>query len=252
MSGHSKWATIKRKKGTADAKRGQLFTRLAREIVLAAREGGGDQDSNFKLRLAVEKARANNMPKENVERAIKRGTGEDKEGGAIEQVTYEGYAPHGIALLIEVVTDNRNRAVSEIRRILTRAGGNLGEGGSVAWQFARKAYFSLPAEGKNPDKIFEMAVDAGAEDVQIGKEAIEIFAPVEAFKTVSERLHKENIAPDESALRMEPTQQTELDPDQTVQVMKVIEQLEELDDVSTVYSNLVVTDEAVAAMETAA
>ena len=170
MSGHSKWATIKRKKGTADAKRGQLFTRLAREIVLAAREGGGDPESNFKLRLAIEKARANNMPKENVERAVKRGTGEDKEGGVIEQVTYEGYAPHGIALLIDVVTDNRNRAVSEIRRILTRAGGSLGEGGSVAWQFARKTYFSVPAAGHNPDSVFELAVDAGADDVQIGKE----------------------------------------------------------------------------------
>jgi YebC/PmpR family DNA-binding regulatory protein len=252
MSGHSKWATIKRKKGAADAKRGQLFTRLAREIVLAAREGGGDPESNFKLRLAVDKARANNMPKENVERAIKRGTGEDKEGGAIEQVTYEGYAPHGIALLIEVVTDNRNRAVAELRRILTRAGGNLGESGSVAWQFARKAYFSVPAEGLNPDKVFEMAVDAGAEDVQVGKETIEIFAPVEAFKGISERLRIEKITPEESALRMEPNQQTELDPEQTVQVMKVIEQLEELDDVTTVYSTLLVTDEAVAAMETAA
>jgi YebC/PmpR family DNA-binding regulatory protein len=251
MSGHSKWATIKRKKGAADAKRGQLFTRLAREIVLAARESGGDAESNFKLRLAIDKARANNMPKENVERAIKRGTGEDKEGGAIEQVTYEGYAPHGIALLIEVVTDNRNRAVAEIRRVLTRAGGSLGEGGSVAWQFARKAYFLIPAAGKNPDAIFELAVDAGAEDVQIGKEAIEIFSPVEAFKAVSERLRKEGITPEESTLRMEPNQQTELDHEQTVQVMKVIESLEELDDVNTVYSNLLVTDEAVAAMETA-
>ncbi len=252
MSGHSKWATIKRKKGTADAKRGQLFTRLAREIVLAARESGGEVDSNFKLRLAIDKAKANNMPKENVERAIKRGTGEDKEGGTIEQVTYEGYAPHGIALLIEVVTDNRNRAVSEIRRILTRAGGNLGEGGSVAWQFARKAYFSIPAAGLNPDKVFEAAVDAGADDVQVGKETIEIFAPVEAYKGVSERLRIDKITPEESTLRMEPNQQTELEPDQTVQVMKVIEQLEELDDVSMVYSNLMVTDEAVAAMESAA
>jgi YebC/PmpR family DNA-binding regulatory protein len=251
MSGHSKWATIKRKKGAADAKRGQLFTRLAREIVLAAREGGGDAESNFKLRLAVDKARSNNMPKENVERAIKRGTGEDKEGGGIEQVTYEGYAPHGIALMIEVVTDNRNRAVAEIRRVLTRAGGSMGEGGSVAWQFTRKAYFSIPAAGKNPDSIFELAVDAGADDVQIGKEAIEIFAPVEAFKAVSDRLRKEGIATEESMLRMEPNQHTELDGEQTVQVMRVIETLEELDDVNTVYSNLLVTDEAVAAMETA-
>jgi YebC/PmpR family DNA-binding regulatory protein len=251
MSGHSKWATIKRKKGTADAKRGQLFTRLAREIVLAARESGGEVESNFKLRLAIEKAKSNNMPKENVERAIKRGTGEDKEGGTIEQVSYEGYAPHGIAWLIEVVTDNRNRAVAELRRILTRAGGTLGEGGSVAWQFARKAYFSVPAAGKNPDSIFELAVDAGADDVQIGKDHIEILAPVESFKSISERLRKEGITPEESTLRMEPNQQTELGAEQTVQVMKVIESLEELDDVSMVYSNLLVTDEAVTAMEAA-
>jgi len=251
MSGHSKGATIKRKKGTADAKRGQLFTRLAREIALAARESGGDPESNFKLRLAMDKARASNMPKEGVERAIKRGTGEDKEGGTIEQVTYEGYAPHGIALLIDVVTDNRNRAVSEIRRILSRAGGSLGEGGSVAWQFARKTYFSVPTAGHNPDSVFELAVDAGADDVQIGKETIEIYAPVEAFKSVSERLHKAGIKPEESALRMEPNQQTELEPDQTVQVMKVIESLEELDDVNMVYTNLLITDEAVAAMEAA-
>jgi YebC/PmpR family DNA-binding regulatory protein len=252
MSGHSKWATIKRKKGTADAKRGQLFTRLAREIVLAARESGGDVESNFKLRLAIDKAKSNNMPKENVERAIKRGTGEDKEGGTIEQVTYEGYAPHGIALLIEVVTDNRNRAVSEIRRVLTRAGGRLEGAGSVGWQFTRKAYFLVPAAGLNPDAVFEAAADAGAEDVQVGKETIEIFAPVEAFKTVSERLIKEKFTPEESNLRMEPNQQTELNAEQTVQVMKVIESLEELDDVNTVYSNLMVTDEAVAAMESAA
>jgi YebC/PmpR family DNA-binding regulatory protein len=252
MSGHSKWSTIKRKKGAADAKRGQLFTRLAREIVLAAREGGGDPEINFKLRLAIDKARSNNMPKDNVERAIKRGTGEDKEGGAIEQVTYEGYAPHGIALMIEVVTDNRNRAVADVRRVLTRSGGSLGEGGSVAWQFSRKAYFSIPAEGQNPDAVFELAVDAGADDVQIGKDAIEIFAPVESFKAISDRLSQEEIAPEESSLRMEPNRHTELDPEQTVQVMKVIESLEELDDVNTVFTNLMVTDEAVAAMETAA
>jgi len=251
MSGHSKWATIKRKKGAADTKRGQVFTRLAREIVLAARESGSDPESNFKLRLAIDKARSQNMPKENIERAIKRGTGEDKEGGTIEQITYEGFASHGIALMIEVVTDNRNRAVSGIRQILTRAGGNMGESGSVAWQFTRKAYFAIPAEGQNADALFEMAVEAGADDVQIGPETIEIYAPVEAFKTVSDRLRKAGITPDESILRMEPNQQTELRPDEAVSVMKVIESLEELDDVSTVYSNLLVTDEAVAAMEAA-
>jgi YebC/PmpR family DNA-binding regulatory protein len=249
MSGHSKWATIKRKKGAADAKRGQLFTRLAREIVLSAREGGGDMDSNFKLRLAVDKARGNNMPKENIERAIKRGTGEDKEGGTIEQITYEGIGAHGIALMIECVTDNRNRAVAEVRRVLTRGGGTMGEAGSVGWQFTRKAYFSFPAGGKDPDKVFEMAVDAGADDVQLGAESIEILAPVEAYKSILDRLMKEGITPEESNLRMEPNQPMELPPADAAQVMRVIEGLEELDDVQTVYSNLLITDEALAAME---
>ncbi len=252
MSGHSKWATIKRKKGAADAKRGQLFTRLAREIAMAAREGGGDVDANFKLRLAIDKARANNMPKENIERAVHRGTGEDREGGVLEQMTYEAYAPHGIALLLEIVTDNKNRAVAEIRRILTRSGGSLGEAGSVAWQFTRKGYFELSAEGKDPDAIFEMAVEAGADDVSLGSETIEITAPVESFKAISERLRSAKITPEEATLRMEPQQQIPLSVDDTVSVMKVIEALEELDDVHTVYSNLQVSDEAVAAMEAAA
>jgi len=252
MSGHSKWATIKRKKGAADAKRGQVFTRLAREITMAAREGGGDMDANFKLRLAVDKARSNNMPKDNIERAIHRGTGEDREGGALEQVLYEGYAPHGIALLIECVTDNRNRAVSDVRRVLTRAGGSLGEGGSVAWQFARKAYFAVPAEGQNSDALFEMAVEAGADDVLVGTDLIEILAPVESFRAISARLKTAGVVPEEATLHMEPQQHLALGLEETVQVMKVIEALEELDDVQTVYSNLQITDEAVAAMEAAA
>src|SRR5512141_2230674 len=145
MSGHSKWSTIKRKKGAADARRGAAFTRLTREIVMAARDGGGDPNGNFRLRLAVDKARSENMPKDNIERAIRRGTGEDKDAAAFEQVTYEGYAPHGVAVMVECVTDNRNRTVAELRRALTKAGGSMGELGSVAWQFDRVAYFSFPA-----------------------------------------------------------------------------------------------------------
>jgi len=251
VSGHSKWATIKRKKGAADAKRGQVFTRLTREIVLAAREGGGELESNFKLRLAVEKAKSNNMPKDNIERAIRRGTGEDREGVALEQILYEGYASHGVALLIECVTDNRNRAVADVRRLLTRAGGSLGEAGSVGWQFQRKAYFAIPAEGTNSDQVFEMAVEAGADDVVIGEDVIEIYAPVESFKAIGERLTQAKIKPEETSLRMEPQQKVTLGVDDTVQVMKVIEGLEELDDVQAVFSNLQITDEAVAAMEAA-
>ena len=183
MSGHSKWATIKRKKGAADAKRGQVFTRLTREIVMAARDGGGDVDSNFRLRLAVEKARAQNMPKDNIERGIRRGTGQDKEGTVFEQVYYEGYGPHGVALMVECVTENRNRTVAEIRHLLTRVGGNMGEAGSVSWQFSRQAYFALPAKGLDFDTVFMLAAEGGADDVTQEEDMIEISAPVESFKT---------------------------------------------------------------------
>ncbi len=249
MSGHSKWKTIKHQKGVADARRGQLFTRLAREIAIAAREGGGNAESNFKLRLAMDKARANSMPKENVERAIRRGTGEDKEGAAFETMMYEGYGPHGVAMLIQVVTDNRNRTVADLRRVMTRAGGSMAEAGAVAWQFTRKAYVEVPADGNDPDRIFEVAVDAGADDVLPGEDVIEIFAPAEAYHNVVQALEKAGITIEESELRMEPNQKMALDPDATVQVMKLIELIEELDDVQAVYSNVEISDEAVAAME---
>ena len=251
MSGHSKWSTIKRKKGAADAKRGQLFTRLAREIALAAREGGGDPEANFKLRLAVDKARANNMPKDNIERAVKRGAGEDKDAAAFESVMYEGYAPHGVALLVQVVTDNRNRSVAEVRRALTRHNGNMGEGGSVGWQFTRKAYFAIHGSKHSPEEIFEMAVEAGADDVITGEDVVEIIAPVESFQAVRERLAAASIAPDEAELRMEPNSKIELGHGEAVQVMKVVEALEELDDVQNVYANLAITDEVMAAYEAA-
>jgi YebC/PmpR family DNA-binding regulatory protein len=251
MSGHSHWATIRRKKGAADAKRGQVFTRLAREIVIAAREGGGDPDLNVRLQYAIDRARAQNMPKDNIERAIKRGTGDSKEGGALEEVMYEGYAPHGIAVLISVVTDNRNRSVAEIRHVLNRYGGSMAEAGSVSWQFKRVSYYSFPAKGLNSDAIFELAVDAGADDVTFDEEAIEIIAPVEAFKDISNSLQKAHIHPDEATLRMIPNLEVDLSPENTVQVLKVIEALEELDDVQDVFSNLHISDEALAQLEAA-
>ena len=249
MSGHSKWATIKRKKGAADAKRGQVFTRLTREIVMAAREGGGDADSNFRLRLAVERARAQNMPKENIERAVRRGTGADKDGAAFEQVFYEGYAPHAVALMIECVTENRNRTVAEIRHILSRSGGNMGEAGSVGWQFTRKAYFSIPAHGNDFDTIFMLAADAGADDVTEEDGSIEIYSPVEAFKSIADALRAANLHPEEAELRMIPNQEMELSPEDTMQVMRCIDSLEELDDVQNVYSNLHISDEVMASLE---
>jgi len=249
MSGHSKWATIKRKKGAADAKRGQVFTRLTREIVLAAREGGGDADSNFRLRLAIDRARAQNMPKENIERAVKRGTGADKDGAAFEEVTYEGYAPHGVALMIECVTEHRNRTVAEIRHLLTRSGGNMGEAGSVGWQFTRQAYFAIPSKGINFDDVFMMAAEGGAEDVTEEDGVIEITAPVEAFKTVSDQLRAANLHPEEAGLRLVANQEMELGNDETMQVLRCIEAIEELDDVQNVYSNMRISDEVMAALE---
>jgi YebC/PmpR family DNA-binding regulatory protein len=251
MSGHSKWSTIKRKKSAADAKRGAVFTRLTRELVLAAREGGGDPESNFRLRLAVDKARSENMPKENIERAIKRGTGEDKDAAAFEQIMYEGYAPHGVAVMIEAVTDNRNRTVSELRHALTHAGGSMGELGSVAWQFDRVCYFSFPASAMNYDKALELGIEAGANDVLEDNGTIEIIGPVEKFKEIADRLHAAKVQPDEAGLRMIPKQEIELSPEHTLQVMKAIEAIEELDDVQNVYSNLKVSDEALAAIEAA-
>lgn len=249
MSGHSKWATIKRKKGAEDAKRGAIFTRLTREIVMAAREGGADIDSNFRLRLAVEKARGQNMPKENIERAIKRGTGESKDGVTFEQVFYEGYAPHGVAVMIECLTENRNRTVSEVRHQLARSGGNLGEGGSVGWQFKRISYFSMDATKYDFDKVFEIAVDGGADDVISDDEMIEVFAPVESFKILSDRFRAANIQIQEAELRNIATQEMELGVEETLQVLRCIDGMEELDDVQNVFHNLRISEEAMAALE---
>jgi YebC/PmpR family DNA-binding regulatory protein len=251
MSGHSKWSTIKRKKGAADAKRGAIFTRLAREIVLSARDGGSDPDANFRLRLAVDKARAENMPKDNIERAIKRGAGEDKDGVVFEQITYEGYAPHGVAVLVETVTDNRNRTVSDLRHAFSKAGGNMAEPGAVGWQFDRIAYFSFPASALNFDKAFELGIEASAIDVLEENGTIEIIAPVESFKIIADALHKAKVQPEEAGLRMSPKQEIELNAEDTVQVLRALETIEDLDDVQNVYSNLKVSDEAIAALEAA-
>ena len=250
MSGHSHWATIRRKKGAADAKRGQVFTRLAREIVLAAREGGGEPDTNVRLALAIDKARAQNMPKDNIERAIKRGIGESKEGGALEQVFYEGYAPHGVALMVETVTDNRNRAVSDIRHALSRHGGSMAEAGSVSWQFNRIASFSFPLGDHDPDKIFELAVEAGADDVSFDTE-VEIVGPLDSFKAISESLRAAKIHPEEAGIRMVPTNELELRDEETLQVLKLVETLEEMDDIQNVYHNMKVSDAVWAHLEEA-
>ncbi len=245
MSGHSKWATIKRQKGANDAKRGQLFTKLAREIALAAREGA-DPNFNFKLRLVIDKARAANMPKENIERAIKRGAGIGDDGTALEEMTYEGYGPHGVALLMQAVTDNRNRTVSEIRRTLTRGGGSLGEAGSVGWLFDAKGYITIPANGINQDKVFELALDAGAEDVQFGEELVEIYTQPADLQIVRQAFQDARYPIETAEVTMVPKTVISLAPAETLQVMNLIETLEDMDDVSKVYSNLDISDEALA------
>jgi YebC/PmpR family DNA-binding regulatory protein len=249
MSGHSHWATIRRKKGAADAKRGQVFTKLAREIVLAARLGGGDLSSNVRLQLAIERARAQNMPKDNIERAIRRGTGEDKDSAAVEELYYEGYGPHGVAFMINCVTENRNRTVADLRHILSRYGGSLAEAGAVGWQFTRKSFFNFPQAKNDPDKIFELAVEAGADDVTFEDAEVEIIGPVESFKEISDQLHAAKIAPEEAGLKMVPNNEIELSKDDTLQVMRVIEALEDLDDVQEVFSNMKISEEVLAALE---
>jgi YebC/PmpR family DNA-binding regulatory protein len=251
MSGHSHWATIKRKKGAADAKKGKVFTRIAREIVIATREGGGDPSMNVRLELAIDKAKAANMPKDSIERAIKRGTGEDKEGADFIEILYEGYAPHGVALMIECVTENRNRTVAELRHLLSKAGGGMGDPGSVSWQFERMTYFAIPSTNHDFDTIFELAVEAGAEDIQEDEELIEIFGTPNNFKSIADHLSKANIKPEDSGIRFLPKQEISLDTEQTLKVMKTIEIIEELDDVQNIYSNLNITNEAIEAIENA-
>jgi YebC/PmpR family DNA-binding regulatory protein len=242
LSGHSKWSTIKRKKGATDAKRGQIFTKLGKEIALAAREGGPDTEVNFKLRLVVDKAKAANMPKDNIERAIRRGAGLEK-GDLLEEITYEGYGPHGVALLIMVVTDNRNRAVADVRRVFNKWGGSLGESGCVAWQFEPTGYFTLPPDDLDPDGILDIAVDSGADDVAFGEDLIEIFAGASDFQAVRESLEKHGLQLESAEISMMPKTTIALSEKQTFQNMNLISILEDLDDVQQVYSNLDISDE---------
>lgn len=248
MSGHSKWSTIKHKKAQTDARRGAAYTKLAREIQIAAREGGGDPEVNFGLRLAVDRAKAANMPSANIDRAIKRGTGEDKDAAAMEMIHYEGYAPHGVAVILNCITDNRNRTVADIRHLLSKHGGSMGQEGSVSWQFTRKSYFTIPCGDLSFDELFEIAAEGGADDVIEENDYFEIIGPVEVFKTIHDQLKSASIIPDSSGLRMDPNQEIELNLEDTIQVMKVIDMLEELDDVQEVYSNIKISDEALEGM----
>jgi len=242
MSGHSKWSTIKRKKGAEDAKRGKIFTRLARDITVAAREGGGDPDSNPTLRTAVDKARGANMPKDNIERAIKKGTGE-LAGGNLEEITYEAYGPHGIPILIKCMTDNRNRTLAEIRKVLNRQGGNLAEAGAVSWMFDTKGYITITGDDSDPDEVFMIAVDAGADDVEISEELVEIYTSPAALHQVSKVLVENGLKIEDAELSLIPKNEIELARKETMQVMGIIEAFDDLDDVQQVYSGLHLSDE---------
>jgi len=249
MSGHSHWQTIRRKKEANDAKRGAIFTKVAREIVIAVREGGGgDTETNIRLRMVLDKAKSLGMPNNNIERAIKRGTGEDKDGIEITQVLYEGYGPNGVAMMIDVLTDNRNRSVAALRHALTRAGGSLANPGAVAWQFDRKGSITVPSS-VDFDMLFEAAVEAGAEDVVEGEgdSDHEIFTASTDLHEVSNNLKSLDVPVTNAELIMVPQNEISLDQKEAVQILKLIANIEELDDVSRVFANLEMTEDTVTA-----
>ena len=244
MSGHSKWATIKHKKGALDAKRGKIFTRLIKEIMVAAKGGGGDPDGNPRLRTAILAAKAENMPQDNIKRAILRGTGEI-EGASYEEIVYEGYGPGGVAVIVDVLTDNRNRAVSEIRHAFSKNGGNLGESGSVGYMFAKKGLIVVPKDAAGEDKLTEIVLDAGAEDLSDDGDYWEITTAPEDHEAVAAALKTAKITPESSEVTMLPTIYQKLEGTQANSMMRLLETLEELDDAQNVYSNFEM-DEAMA------
>jgi YebC/PmpR family DNA-binding regulatory protein len=245
MSGHSKWSTIKRQKGANDAKRGQLFTKLAREITVAARSGLPDPDANVRLRMAIQKARGENMPKENIDRAIERATG-GAGGDNIDEVFYEGFGPGGIALMIQAMTDNRNRTVSEVRAVLTRSGGTLGENGSVSWMFDHVGHIVVEPGKLDPDEIALIAIDAGAADVQIEDGSVDVYTEMQDLHKVQEELTAAGLEVTSAEPVMRPKTSLTPDPEVAIKAIRLMEKLEDLDDVQQVYSNLEVTDEVFA------
>ena len=243
MSGHSKWATIKRKKAKTDAQRGKVFTKLIKEIIVAARQGGGDESSNARLRTAVAAARAANMPVANIERAIKKGTGE-LEGQSYEEVTYEGYGPGGAAILLETVTDNKNRTVADMRHHLSKYGGNLGENGCVAWMFEKKGLISIASKNVDEEELMMLVLEAGAEDLKTDDESYEVYSEPENFEAVKTALDENNIAYESAEITMLPKNTVKIEGAQAERLLKLMEILEEHDDVQNVYSNFDIDMEA--------
>jgi YebC/PmpR family DNA-binding regulatory protein len=236
MSGHSKWATTRRKKAVIDAKRGKMFTKLIKEITIAAREGGGDPEGNPRLRLAIDNAKAANMPQDNIERAIKKATGE-LEGHTYHELIYEGYGPNGIAIMVEVATDNKNRTVAEIRHLFSKGGGSLGENGSVAWMFDRKGIILLPKTNRTEDEIMEIILDEGAEDLHTEDDYFEVQTPLEAFEPVRKALANKNVEIENASLQWIAQNAVSVQGEDAEKIMKLIESLEDSDDVQNVYSN---------------
>ena len=247
MSGHSKWSTIKRKKGAADAKRGKIFTKIIKEIMIAAKEGGGDPDLNPRLRLAVQNAKGSNMPKDNIERAIKKATGAD--AASYTESTYEGYGPCGIAVFVECLTDNNNRTVSTVRAAFNKYGGSLGTNGSLTFLFDRKGIFTL----KNVDiKLEELElelIDAGAEDIDVDEDTITVTCAKEDFGTMNKKLNELGIEPEEAGLKRIPNDTKKLDVESAKKVLRFIDALEDDDDIQNVYHNMAMTEEIAAAIE---
>lgn len=237
MSGHSKWHTIKHKKGALDAKRGKIFTKLIKEITVAARTGGsGDVDSNARLRKAVNDAKAQNMPNDTIDRAIKRGTGE-LEGVAYDEITYEGYGPNGVAVMVETMTDNRNRTVAELRHLFSKNGGNLGESGSVAWMFDKKGYIVVDKAAKPEEELFDIAIEAGADDMQDDGDVWEILTTPENFEAVTEAIKDTGVQPQAAEISMIPQNYIHLEGADAKQMMKLYEAIDDNEDVQKVYAN---------------
>ncbi len=243
MSGHSKWATIKRKKGVADARRGKIFTKLIKEITLAARLGGGDPEGNARLRQAILAAKAENMPKDNIDRAIKKGSGELGGASAYEELTYEGYGPGGVAVLVDVMTDNKKRTVSEIRHIFSKYGGNLAENGAVAWLFEKKGSILVEKKGVDEDKLIEAALEAGAQDVREEENEYEIITEPASFDAVKKAIDTAGFTCIQAQISMIPRNTVKLNEDRAGQMLKLMEKLEDNDDVQDVYANFDIPDD---------
>jgi YebC/PmpR family DNA-binding regulatory protein len=245
MSGHSKWSQIKRQKGANDAKRGALFTKVGREIAIAARAGGGDPDANYKLRLAVDKARAANMPADTIKRAIEKAVG-GSEADQFEEIVYEGYGPGGVAILVETATDNRNRTAAEVRSYFTKAGGQLAGAGAVAWQFEPRGLVTVPRDGRDPDEIALTAIDAGAEDVDTESDPVEILTDPGRLEAVRQALEGAGVTVGSAEVTMQPRSTVEVEPAAARQNLRLIENLEDLDDVQRVTANFELPDEVMA------